>query len=144
MDNSKCLFRNDLKSSFFHFLPISLMLWWLEKGEKHRTFNPSRWLKPKFKFDLYWSGSIEKPHEHVRIFFHRLDFFISTPCFIKAHMKKKMEQGIFKMNEEVGNLCPDCSSPKLLVTRGFAYEPIIYCVDCSWMEEPEDITPYII
>jgi hypothetical protein len=117
---------------------------WLEKGEEHRTYQPSRWWAPEWKFRIYWSGSIAKPNEHIRLFFHRLELYITTPKFIKAIMKRRRLHQEFKMNLEYDCCCPQCGSYKVTTVRGFAYEPIAYCTKCGYMEEPDDIEPYIV
>jgi hypothetical protein len=142
MYETKELFRNNLKTSKFRWFPLKFSIHWLT-GEKHRTYQPARWWEPEWKFRIYWSGSIEKPCDHILLFFHRLEFFINTPKIIVTYKKWRRKVEMFKYNKLQGFLCPDCGSHKLLPSRGMAYEPIIFCDGCGMIVWEADPEPYI-
>jgi hypothetical protein len=117
-----------------------LSIWWLLEGKQHRTYQPSRFWTPEFKFRIYWSGSIEKPHSNILIYFYRLELFITTPKIIVRYMKWRVNLKIYRGNKEFGIKCDGCGSHKVLPGRGMAYEPIAYCNKCGCIVwEPEDI-----
>lgn len=143
MGESKELFRNNLLTSWFRWLPLKLSVHWLIEG-KHRTYQPPRWIGPEWKLRAYWSGSLEKPNDHISVFFHRLELFISTPNSIVKYKNWRRKLNTYKFNRHYDIRCPECNSYKLLPSRGMAYEPIIYCNSCGDIVYEADPEPYII